>query len=70
MSFESDLVRLETIAASLDSDALSLEESLKLFEEGIALLKQAHAALTTTEGRVQQLVEQADGVFEVRDVGA
>ncbi len=70
MSFESDLVRLETIAASLDSDALSLEESLKLFEEGIALLKHAHAALTTTEGRVQQLVEQADGVFEVRDVGA
>jgi exodeoxyribonuclease VII small subunit len=70
VSFETDLARLETIAASLDSDSLSLEESLKLFEEGIALLKQAHTALTTTEGRVQQLVEQADGVFEVRDVSA
>ena len=67
MSFEKNLDRLEAIASSLDRDELSLEQSLALFEEGIALLKKASTDLEKAEGKVKQLVERADGVFEVTD---
>jgi len=66
-SFEDNLERLEAIAAALDRDDLSLEQALALFEEGIAKLKDASAELGRAEGRVRQLVERADGVFEVTD---
>ena len=67
MSFEKNLDRLEAIASSLDRDELSQEQSLALFEEGIALLKKASTDLEKAEGKVKQLVERADGVFEVTD---
>ncbi len=67
MSFETTLLRLEEIAASLDRDDLPLEQALKLFEEGIGKLREASAALAEAEGKVQTLVEQAEGVFEVRE---
>lgn len=66
MSFETTLTRLEEIAAALDRDDLPLERALVLFEEGIAKLREASAALANAEGKVQTLIEQADGVFEVR----
>ena len=69
MSFETNLQRLEEIAASLDRDDLSLEQALALFEEGIAKLKETNAELAEAEGRVAKLVEKAEGVFEVRDEG-
>lgn len=67
MTFEENLARLESIAAALDRDDLSLEQALTLFEEGIAKLKDATAELAKAEGRVRQLVEKAEGVFEVSD---
>lgn len=67
MTFEQTLARLEQIAASLDRDDLPLEEALKLFEEGIGRLREASAALTDAEGKVRTLIEQAEGVFEVRE---
>ncbi len=67
MSFETTLLRLEEIAASLDRDDLPLEQALTLFEEGIAKLREASAALAEAEGKVQTLIEQAEGVFEVRE---
>jgi len=67
MTFEEDLKRLEAIAEALDRDDLSLEQALALFEEGIARLKDASAQLTKAEGRVRQLVEKSQGVFEVTD---
>lgn len=66
-TFEQNLERLEAIATSLDRDDLSLEQALALFEEGIAKLKDASAELGKAEGRVKQLVEKAEGVFEVTD---
>ena len=69
MSFESDLNRLEEIAAALDRADLSLDESLALFEEGIARLRAASDALARAEGRVTTLVEQADGALKERDAG-
>ncbi len=66
-SFEATLARLEQVAAALDRDDLPLEEALGLFEEGIAKLREASAQLADAEGKVQTLIEQAQGVFEVRE---
>lgn len=67
MTFEQSLARLEQIASALDRDDLPLEEALKLFEEGIARLREANAALADAEGKVRTLLEQAEGVFEVKE---
>ena len=67
MSFEEDLARLDAIARALEGDRLSLDEALKLFEEGIGRLRTAATALEAAEGRVKQLVEQADGTLSVKD---
>ncbi|HYV97022.1 MAG TPA: exodeoxyribonuclease VII small subunit [Gemmatimonadaceae bacterium] len=68
MSFEEDLARLDAIARALENDRLPLDEAMKLFEEGVARLRAATAALEAAEGRVGQLVKQADGTFTVRDL--
>lgn len=67
MTFEQTLARLEQIAASLDRDDLPLEDALKLFEEGIARLREASAALADADGKVRTLIEQSEGVFEVKE---
>ncbi len=67
MTFEQTLTRLEEIAVALDRDDLPLEQALALFEEGIAKLREASATLATAEGKVRTLVEEAEGVFEVRE---
>ncbi len=66
-SFEATLSRLEQIASALDRDDLPLEEALLLFEEGIAKLREATTQLAEADGKVQTLIEQAQGVFEVRE---
>ncbi|HVH38830.1 MAG TPA: exodeoxyribonuclease VII small subunit [Gemmatimonadaceae bacterium] len=66
-SFENTLKRLEQIANSLDRDDIPLEDALVLFEEGIAKLREATTALAEAEGKVQTLIEQSQGVFEVRE---
>jgi exodeoxyribonuclease VII small subunit len=70
MTFEEDLARLDAIARALENDRLPLDKALELFEEGVARLRTAAAALETAEGRVKQLVEQADGTLHVRDTKA
>ncbi|HKS04744.1 MAG TPA: exodeoxyribonuclease VII small subunit [Gemmatimonadaceae bacterium] len=67
MSFEDDLARLDAIARALENDRLPLDDALKLFEEGVARLRSATQSLAAAEGRVQQLVEQADGTLTVKD---
>jgi exodeoxyribonuclease VII small subunit len=70
MSFESNLTRLVEIVAQLESDRLDLNAALALFEEGIELLRLASGELSETETRVKELIERADGVLELRDLGA
>jgi exodeoxyribonuclease VII small subunit len=70
MSFESNLKRLEAIVAQLEGERLDLNAALKLFEEGIELLRLASEELGETETRVKELIERADGVLELRDLGA
>ncbi|MGI9090574.1 MAG: exodeoxyribonuclease VII small subunit [Gemmatimonadaceae bacterium] len=68
MSYEAQLQRLEEIVIELEGDGLPLDDALRLFEEGIDLLRGASDELTRAEGRVQLLVERAEGVFETRDM--
>jgi exodeoxyribonuclease VII small subunit len=68
MAFEDTLRQLESIVAQLESDSLSLDDALTLFEHGVALLRDASDQLTAAESRVQQLVEDADGVVTTRDL--
>ena len=67
MTFEQTLTRLDEIAVALDRDDVPLEKALALFEEGIAKLRDASSELTKAEGKVKTLVEEAEGVFEVRE---
>jgi exodeoxyribonuclease VII small subunit len=68
MSFESDVARLEAIAAELDGGGhgVTLDSALALFEEGVACLRRASAELAGAESRVTQLVEQVDGTFALK----
>jgi exodeoxyribonuclease VII small subunit len=69
MTFEEDVGRLEVIVRDLERDDLELDRALQLFEEGIARLRNASSALAVANGRVEELVEAADGTFalEPRD---
>lgn len=67
MSFETDVARLEAIAAELDAGAsVTLDRALELFEEGVGCLRRATAELQRAESRVTQLVEQVDGTFTLK----
>jgi exodeoxyribonuclease VII small subunit len=67
MSYETDLLRLETIIGELERDDLDLDRALSLFEEGVEKLRGATAALTHVEERVRVLVEGADGTFSLAE---
>ncbi len=68
VSYESHLERLEEIVVELEGDGLPLNDALRLFEEGIELLRVASAELTRAEGKVQLLVERAEGIFEAHEM--
>jgi exodeoxyribonuclease VII small subunit len=68
MSYETRIARLQEIVGDLEGDSLPLDDALKLFEEGIEILRLASEELTTAEGRVQLLIERAEGVFETRPI--
>lgn len=68
--FEQRLERLESIVAELGDDGVPLDRALTLFEEGLAQLRAATAELERAEATLRQLVEQADGSFELTDVRA
>ncbi len=68
MSYEKRVERLREIVADLEGDGLPLDKALKLFEEGIEILRLASDELTSAEGRVQLLIESAEGVFETREI--
>jgi exodeoxyribonuclease VII small subunit len=67
VTFEQRLARLEAIASELEADGVDLARALALFEEGIESLRGAAAELANAEARVQQLIERAEGSFDVID---
>ena len=68
MAYENTIQRVVTIASDLDSDRLPLTAALALYEEGIKLLRDAAAQLSTMERKAQELVQRADGIFELTDL--
>lgn len=63
-SFEEALARLEEIAVALDRNEVPLAQALQLCAEAATLTKYCRAQLAAAEGRLEQLVEAANG--EVR----
>ena len=67
--FEDALKRLEDIVEKLESGNLELEESIQLFEQGVKLSLYCQQQLKQAEGRVQRLVKNLNGEFELLDIG-
>ena len=55
-SFEESLAELEAIVERMESGELSLESSLEAFENGMKLSRDAQAALSAAELKVQKPV--------------
>ncbi|HOV99647.1 MAG TPA: exodeoxyribonuclease VII small subunit [Bacteroidota bacterium] len=66
-SLEESLKRLEEIVGILEGGEIPLEESLDLFEEGILLSKNCSEKLKKAELRIQKLVKNLDGQFELHE---
>lgn len=56
--------RLETIADSLEADALDIEASIKIYEEGMKLVKECNTDLDKLEGRVLMMRNETESDFE------
>ncbi|MFA7148355.1 MAG: exodeoxyribonuclease VII small subunit [Syntrophomonadaceae bacterium] len=69
MKFEEALKKLEDIVEKLESGSLELEESIQLFEQGVKLSLYCQQQLKQAEGRVQRLVKNLNGEFELLDIG-
>jgi exodeoxyribonuclease VII small subunit len=67
VTFEADLARLERIVRELEAPELPLADAMARFEEGVAALKAAAGALTQAQGRVVELVADADGVLRLEE---
>jgi len=60
-SFEPALARLEEIAQQLDRGEVPLADALNLCAEAAALQKLCRTKLAEAEGKLQQLLEMANG---------
>lgn len=60
MSFEEAVARLEAIVQQLESGGENLEQSLALFEEGIRLSRRCEEILQQAEGRIEELIGEAE----------
>lgn len=60
-SFEQALARLEEIAATLERNDVPLQQALDLCVEAAQLTRYCRQQLTDAEGKLETLVEQADG---------
>jgi exodeoxyribonuclease VII small subunit len=67
VTFEADLARLERIVRELEAPELPLADAMARFEEGVAALKAAAGALTQAQGRVVELVADADGALRLEE---
>lgn len=60
-TFEQAFQRLKEVVSELEREDVPLDRALSLFEEGIGLSRTCKARLDEAEGRVQQLLREADG---------
>ncbi|MDA8345854.1 MAG: exodeoxyribonuclease VII small subunit [Thermaerobacter sp.] len=59
MSFEEAIARLEAIVQQLEAGSGELDVSLRLFEEGMQLAKACEEILGKAEGRIEELLGDA-----------
>ncbi len=67
-TFETSLNELELIVKQLEDGEMPLEESLKLFENGVHLARECRERLTAAERRIEVLMKDADGSFNLEPV--
>jgi exodeoxyribonuclease VII small subunit len=60
--FEAAIERLEEIVREIEDEEMELDQALALFEEGVRLLREAQSVLGSAQARVQQLVEDTEGL--------
>ena len=61
LSFETALLKLETIVDSMEEGEVPLAELLAKYEDGTKLLKICEARLQEAELKIEQLKKQKDG---------
>jgi exodeoxyribonuclease VII small subunit len=64
-SFEQALARLEEIATALDRNEVPLAEALSLCAEAAVLRDYCRQQLNEAEGKLEQLIEAANGQVQV-----
>ena len=68
LSFDDALAELQRTVAELESGGQPLEASIALYERGVALQARCERLLAEAELKVQQLMAQAGGAVQARDV--
>lgn len=68
-SFEEALARLEEIALALDRNEVPLAQALALCAEAAVLTRYCRAQLADAEGKLDQLVEAANGELRITPLG-
>jgi exodeoxyribonuclease VII small subunit len=68
LSFDDALAELQRTVAELESGGQPLEASIALYERGVALQARCERLLAEAELKVQQLMAQAGGAIQARDV--
>jgi exodeoxyribonuclease VII small subunit len=64
-SFESSLLELESIVASLETGNSPLDEALEAYQRGALLIRQCQDTLAEAEGRIQVLEQNLLREFDV-----
>ncbi|APM38611.1 exodeoxyribonuclease VII small subunit [Clostridium kluyveri] len=64
-TYESIMLKLENIVASMDSSELSLENSLKNYEEGVKLCNKLYKILNEAEEKIKVLTEEGERDFDI-----
>ncbi|MHB9025037.1 MAG: exodeoxyribonuclease VII small subunit [Armatimonadota bacterium] len=64
-TFEQALARLEEIASLLDRNEVALADALQLCAEAAALSRYCREQLAEAEGKLEQLVEAANGKMRI-----
>lgn len=65
MRFEEAIHKLEQIIEQIESGQAGLEKSLSDYEHGMKLISRCRAILATTEKRIAELTQDAQGQLHV-----
>ena len=67
ISFESYLMKLESLVNKIESGEGSLEQSLNWFEEGMGIIKLCQSQLKSAEQRVEELIQNNSSINDAND---